>query len=158
MDNHQASPRTSFGAAAGAILARVPSGGRLACEEIAHLLALEIGAGAVVICLSTPASKRTEIAAVWAFDRYTERQLEWAAMNGGLAQILDEGGAPVMVDDTAVWHFDAGSLDASTGWAIPVNHNGLRGLVCALYDEPSPDVPAAVEAAGDLAPLLGRLI
>lgn len=48
-----------FSAAAGEILGREPSGGRLAFEEVARLLGLEVGARGVVICVKRRESGRT---------------------------------------------------------------------------------------------------
>jgi hypothetical protein len=145
----------TFGAATGEILAREPSGGRLAFEEVARLLARDIGAAGVVICVHRRETERTELRAVWALDGYAQVKLERDAASGALCGVLERH-RPIEVDATRVWDFDAADLGFDHGLAVPVADGGFQAMVCAFYDE-DPDRRRAVAAAAELAPFLPRL-
>jgi hypothetical protein len=144
-----------FGVTAGEILGREPSGGRLAFEEVARQLALEIGAGGIVICTKHRESGKTELGAVWALDGYAQARLERDATDGVLCDVLERH-RPVEVDATQVWEFEAWELGFGQGLAIPVADREIQAMVCALYDG-EPDVHRAVITAGELEPFLTRL-
>jgi hypothetical protein len=144
-----------FSAAAGEILGRELSGGRLAFEEVARLLGLEVGAGGVVICVKRRGSGRTELGAVWALDGYAQGRLERDATDGVLCDVLERH-RPLAVEATEVWEFDAADLGFGHGLAIPVADRDIQAMVCALYDG-EPDVHRAVAVAGELEPFLTRL-
>jgi hypothetical protein len=144
-----------FSATAGEVLAREPSGGRLAFEEVARLLAMEIGAAGIVICVQRRESGKTELGAVWALDGYAQRGLQRDATAGVLCDVLERH-RPVEVDATQVWEFDAVELGFVLGLAIPIADREIQAMICALYDD-EPDVHGAVITVGELEPFLSRL-
>lgn len=146
---------SSFSATAGEILAREPSGGRLAFEEVARQLALEIGAEGVVICLKRRESGTTDVGGVWALDGYAQAKLRQDAAAGVLCDVLERH-EPVETDGTQVWEFDATDLGFAKGLAVPVADRDIQAMICALYDR-DPEVHRAVAVAGELEPYLSRL-
>jgi hypothetical protein len=146
-----------FGVAAGEILGRELSGGRLASEEVARLLALEIGAHGLVICVRRRDSGRTKLAAVWALDRYSQERLKRNADGGLLCDVIERHRETVEVGATAVWGFDATEVRFTQGLAIPLSDQDVEAMVCGLFDEDEPDANRAVAVASQLAPFLSRL-
>jgi hypothetical protein len=147
-----------FREAATAVLEHVPSGGRHVLEEVARLLAADVGAAQVAVCVVGEASQRTGVAVVWASDRNERYQLEWSAMNGTLAGCLEGRRSPVVhVDSTPVWLFDSTVLGTREGWAIPVAVGEQAALVCLMFDDSDCDPCQAVATVSELAEVLGDL-
>jgi hypothetical protein len=156
MNEGTLSREASFRAAAGEILEREHSGGRPVFEEVARLLALDIHANGLVICVRRPDSGTTKLGATWAWDGYTQDRLERAATRGTLCDVLERHRPPVEVDATEVWGFDASELGFAQGLALPVRGEDVVAMVCALFDE-EPDAHRAVTVTSELAPFLPRL-
>lgn len=147
-----------FREAATAVLEHVPSGGRHVFEEVARLLATDVGAAQVAVCVVDEASQWTRVVAVWAPDRDERYRLEWSAMNGTLAGCLEGRRSPVVrLSSTPVLLFDATALGTREGWAIPADYGGRAALVCMLFDEADGDPWHAVAAAAEFAEILGDL-
>ena len=150
--------RRKFDDAAVAILEHEPSGGRFVLEEIAHLLAVEVGAAEVVVCLNGYEDGTTRVAAIWGSDWYERRRLEWAAMNGTLAACMARHRIPsAHVESTPIWEFDARRLGTRTGWALPLEEAGRPGIVCLLFDARKPDLAQLVEAVREFDLVLARV-
>ena len=147
-----------FDEAAVAVLEHEPSGGRFVLEEIAHLLAAEVGAAEVVVCLYGNEDGTTRVAAIWGSDWYECRRLEWAAMDGTLAACMARHRVPAAhVASTPVWEFDARRLGTRTGWAIPLEAAGRPGIVCLLFDANRPDPAQLVEAVHEFDRVLAHV-
>ncbi len=147
-----------FNEAAVAVLEHEPSGGRFVLEEIVHLLAVEVGAAEVVVCLNGLEDGTTRAVAVWGSDWYECRRLEWAAMNGTLAACMARHRVPAaQVESTPVWEFDARRLGTRTGWALPLEATDHPGLVCLLFDARKPDPTELVEAVREFDDVLARV-
>jgi hypothetical protein len=150
--------RRRFDGAAVAVLEHEPSGGRFVLEEIAHLLAVEVGAAEVVVCLNGNEDGTTRVAAIWGSDWYECRRLEWAAMNGTLAACMARHRVPAAhIASTPVWEFDARKLGTRTGWALPLDAAGRPGIVCLLFDARKPDPARLVEAVHAFDHVLARV-
>jgi hypothetical protein len=147
-----------FDEAASAVLEHEPSGGRFVLEEIAHLLAVEVGAAEVLVCLNGDDHGTTRVAAIWGSDWYECRRLEWAAMNGTLAACMARHRVPAAhVESTPIWEFDARRLGTRSGWALPLESDERPGVVCLLFDAGKPDPAHLAAAVREFAQILARV-
>lgn len=151
-----------FREAAIAVLEHNPSGGRVVLEEIGRLLAADVDADAVVICLDEAGgrSDRAEVVAVWAADGRLRCKLEWEVMDGRLAQALGPRHAPVLrIGSMPVWDFDSKPFGLNEGWALPiVNGQGMLGVVCLFFDRVPPPLAALAGSVRDFGDLAGRAV
>jgi hypothetical protein len=148
----------TFDQAASAVLEHEPSGGRFVLEEIARLLAVEVGAAEIVVCLNGREDGTSRVAAVWGSDWYERRRLEWAGLNGTLAACLARHRVPAaQVDSTPIWEFDARKLGTRTGWALPLEAAAQPGVVCLLFDSGTPDPAVLVESVREFDRVLARV-